>query len=84
MKKNDFKRITEFKEFVYEPGEGHYFNFCETHRNIMQRKQDLVDAYPTDRPEWREKCDYPKCQLDAGYVFLPNLATVLKRAYEKS
>jgi hypothetical protein len=69
------RSIAEFKEFVYEPGEGQFFYFCETHRNFMQRKQDLVDTVP----ELQENCDYPSCHLDAGYVFFPNLVTVLKR-----
>lgn len=80
MKKSAFKTIAAFKEFVYAPGEGQFFYFCEPHRNLMQRKHDLVDVCQ----DIAEKCDYPKCHLDAGYVFLPNLATVLKRNYEKS
>lgn len=69
------RSITAFKKFLYEPGEGHFFMFCETHRNLLQRKQDLVDV----EQDMADKCDYPNCQLEAGYVFFPNLVTVLKR-----
>jgi hypothetical protein len=75
MKKKDFRGIEEFKEFVYGPSEGHYFFFCETHRNLLERKQDIVESITNIG----EVCDHPKCRVKAGYVFFPNLYTVVKR-----
>lgn len=69
------RNIEGFKEFVYEPGEGHYFMFCESHRNIMQRKQDIAEPIVNIG----EVCEYPKCRCNAGYAFFPNLYTALKR-----
>lgn len=72
------RSIAEFKEFLYAPGEGHYFMFCEVHRNLLQRKQDVAHSIVNIG----EGCEYPKCKLDAGYAYFPNLYTVLKRNYE--
>lgn len=74
MKKSAFKNIKEFKEFVYEPGEGHFFLLCEMHRNVLERKQDA-----STEAQQQGFCDYPKCSLKATYEFFPNLVTVLKR-----
>lgn len=71
------KRLeAEFKKFLYEPGEGHFFFFCETHRNILERKQDAAGSIMV---ETKPTCDYPGCQVKATCEFFPNLVTVLKR-----
>lgn len=75
MKKSSFKTVQEFKKFVYEPGESHFFYLCETHRNNLERKQDAV----REISEIKEICDYPKCRNHATYEFFPNLATYLRR-----
>ena len=76
MKKTLFNTVREFKKYVYMPGEGHFFTFCDPHRNMMHRRQDVYE-YCFDSP--LPMCDYPKCKTQANYYFFPNLATVLKR-----
>jgi hypothetical protein len=75
MKKTSFKSIREFKEFVYEPGEGHFFFLCEMHRNLLERKQD---AATETQQKKLPLCDWPTCSLKATYEFFPNLVTAIK------
>lgn len=77
MKKSDFKNIEDFKAFVYEPSEGHFFFFCDIHRNLLERKHDAVGDLML--PKKPPVCDWPTCKLRASCEFFPNLVTVLKR-----
>lgn len=74
MKKSAFKRIEDFKKFVYESGEGHFFFFCDIHRGLLERAVD--GAGPTAEDE---SCDWPTCKLKATTEFFPNLVTALKK-----
>lgn len=79
MKKDQFKSTKEFKEFVFEPGESHFFFFCDIHRNLLERKQDAVGELWGPDLKKAPLCDWPTCNLKADCEFFPNLVTVLKR-----
>lgn len=81
MKKNQFKTPAEFKRFVYEPGEGHFFFFCELHRNLLEREQDIAGGLFKEEKQKPPLCDWPTCKLKAAFELFPNLATALKKRY---
>lgn len=69
-------RYDEWKSWVYDLKESHFFFLCPLHVIFLVR-EGLDVSSPTRS---KHKCDYPGCLKKATLEFFPNLVTSLKES----